>query len=175
MEDRKPLHFVLTPRKESHTDPKLLSLYTWRLKCCPPVPTGLAQSQGGQACSRARQSWVDNAEKCFPLASHPIMSREDYKPPAGTALWWGNGEEMVHQVGSVPPTPPQHPTELLTCRDHWPGPLGLPNLGLPLPPGWGQQGTEAASPSHGQELLFACPGTAAISPRRDKHSMGSRS
>lgn len=59
---------------------------------------------------------MDNAEKCFPLASHPIMSREDYKPPAGTALWWGNGEEMVHQVGSVPPTHPQHPTELLTVE-----------------------------------------------------------
>lgn len=40
------------------------------------------------------------------------MSKEDYKPPAGTALSWGNGEETVHQVGSVPPIHPQHPTEI---------------------------------------------------------------
>lgn len=45
------------------------------------------------------------------------MSGQDYKPPAGTALWWGNGAEMVHQVGSVPPTHPQHPTKLLTRQE----------------------------------------------------------
>lgn len=45
------------------------------------------------------------------------MPKEDYNPPAGTALQWGNGEEMVHQVGSVPPIHPQHPTEMLKGQD----------------------------------------------------------
>jgi len=40
------------------------------------------------------------------------MSKEDYKSPAGTALSWGNGEEMVHEVGSLPPIHSQHPTEM---------------------------------------------------------------
>lgn len=45
------------------------------------------------------------------------MSKEDYKPPTGTALLWGNGEEMVHQVGLVPPIHPQHPTEMLKGQE----------------------------------------------------------
>lgn len=87
-------------------------------------------------------------------------------------------------VSSSHPSPAPH--RAADCGDRWPGPLCLPNLGFPVPLGWGQQGLKLSPlllarnfclPALGLPQLWCCcsVGRAAISPRRDKHSVGSRS
>lgn len=100
------------------------------LKCSAPVPTGLAQGQGGQACSRERRvGWImlRNASSL-----HHTQERQGriVKPPAGMALWWGMEEGWLIRLGQfLPPSPAPHRAADMAG-----------DLCASL--GWGQQGQE---------------------------------
>lgn len=70
-------------------------------------------------------------------------------------------------VSSSHPSPAPH--RAADCGDRWPGLLCLPNLGLPVPPGWGQQGLKLSP------LLLArnfCLPALGLRQSRSCHSSG---
>lgn len=133
MEDRKALHCALTPREENPTDPAspgLFSLHTWRLKCCPPVPSW-SGSGPGRAAERGRErrlGWtvLNNA----PILHHTQKCQGRIINLLQRLLCGGGMEKRWFiRLGQFLPPIPSTPQSCWHARRPLANPLCLPELG----------------------------------------------